>query len=39
VPRKDRRPYTSYSPRIIVQANNKRRARLKRIRYVMSIID
>jgi polyphosphate kinase 2 len=33
------RTHTSFSPWIIVQANNKRRARLESIRYVLSIID
>ncbi len=33
------RTHTSYSPWIIVRANNKRRARLESIRYVLSQID
>jgi polyphosphate kinase 2 len=33
------RTHTSFSPWIIVKANNKRRARLESIRYVLSIID
>lgn len=33
------RTHTSYSPWIIVKANNKRRARLESIRYVLSLID
>jgi polyphosphate kinase 2 (PPK2 family) len=33
------RTHTSYSPWIIVKANNKRRARLESMRYVLSAID
>lgn len=33
------RTHTSFSPWIIVKANNKRRARLESIRYVLSLID
>jgi polyphosphate kinase 2 len=33
------RTHTSYSPWIIVKANNKRRARLESIRHVLSLID
>jgi len=33
------RTHTSFSPWIIVKANNKRRARLDSIRYVLSLID
>lgn len=33
------RTHTSYSPWIIVKANNKRRARLESIRYVLSVLD
>jgi len=33
------RTHTSFSPWIIVQANNKKRARLESIRYVLSLID
>ncbi|MFO0951118.1 MAG: polyphosphate kinase 2 [Isosphaeraceae bacterium] len=33
------RTHTSYSPWIIVQANNKRRARLESMRYLLSILD
>ncbi|MFO0870933.1 MAG: polyphosphate kinase 2 [Pirellulales bacterium] len=33
------RTHTSYSPWIIVKANNKRRARLESMRYVLSLID
>jgi polyphosphate kinase 2 len=33
------RTHTSFSPWIIVQANNKRRARLESMRYVLSTID
>jgi polyphosphate kinase len=33
------RTHTSYSPWIIVKANNKKRARLDSIRYVLSLID
>ncbi len=33
------RTHTSYSPWIIVEANNKRRARLESIRYALSILD
>ncbi|GMU23886.1 MAG: hypothetical protein AMXMBFR13_39640 [Phycisphaerae bacterium] len=33
------RTHTSYSPWIIVKANNKKRARLHSIRYVLSLID
>lgn len=33
------RTHTSFSPWIIVKANNKRRARLESIRYVLSTID
>jgi len=33
------RTHTSYSPWIIVQANNKRRARLESMRYLLSLID
>jgi polyphosphate kinase 2 len=33
------RTHTSFSPWIIVKANNKRRARLESIRYVLSILD
>ncbi len=33
------RTHTSYSPWIIVQANNKRHARLESMRYLLSLID
>jgi len=33
------RTHTSYSPWIIVQANNKRRARLESMRYVLSNLN
>ena len=33
------RTHTSYSPWIIVQANNKRRAQLESIRYLLSQLD
>jgi polyphosphate kinase 2 len=33
------RTHTSFSPWIIVKANNKRRARLESMRYVLSVID
>ena len=33
------RTHTSFSPWIIVQANNKRRARLESMRYLLSLID
>jgi polyphosphate kinase len=33
------RTHTSYSPWIMVEANNKRRARLESIRYALSILD
>lgn len=33
------RTHTSFSPWIIVQANNKRRARLESIRHVLSLLD
>ena len=33
------RTHTSFSPWIIVKANNKRRARLESMRYVLSLID
>jgi polyphosphate kinase 2 len=33
------RTHTSFSPWIIVKANNKRKARLESIRYVLSILD
>ena len=33
------RTHTSFSPWIIVQANNKRKARLESMRYLLSIID
>ena len=33
------RTHTSFSPWIIVRANNKRRARLESIRYVLSLLD
>lgn len=33
------RTHTSYSPWIIVKANNKRRARLESMRYVLSLVD
>jgi polyphosphate kinase 2 len=33
------RTHTSYSPWIIVQANQKRRARLESMRYVLSLLD
>lgn len=33
------RTHTSYSPWIIVKANNKRRARLESIRHALSMMD